>query len=89
MRLISQDGRYDIPYDMSPLYVFKSCDEWQVRTVDTMLGHYSTEEKALKVMEMVRDRYEKCVQVSSPGKFYFAYNNPKVFQFPKDEEVEV
>ena len=61
-----------------------------------VLGAYSTEEKAIKAMEMYRQEYGKYYSVeggisaitgavTQPGIFTY----PKVFQFPKDEEVEV
>lgn len=81
MRLISQNGRVDVPYENVILTVgndgiilvtFFSSDE------DFVFAIYSTKEKALKVMEMLIGKYEQ--PKSQP------YN---YFQFPKDEDVEV
>lgn len=99
MRVISQDGYYDMPYEQAvvacidrmvvayPLYDLGSSDYIQ-------LASYSTEEKAIKAMEMCRKEYGKYYHVqggvsaltgavTQPGIFTY----PKVFQFPKDEEV--
>lgn len=72
MRLISQDGRIDIPYENSVVHVhavYGSSSEGYVHAItgyriitpigdDTwVLGKYSTEEKALEVMEMLQQAY--------------------------------
>ena len=88
MRLISQDGMIDIPYEnvcVSINYRNKNqitswnfgCEDCEIVTMAT----YSTKAKALKVMEMLRKEYLETV--------YDYRTKPKVFQFPKDEEVEV
>lgn len=94
MRVISQDGRMDIPYkecifqawenDIWCLNAAMIADEngWKIAT-------YSTEGKALKAMEMCRDRYMKYEEVYSNGKFHTYFENPKVFQFPENEEIEL
>ena len=59
MRLISQDGTIDVPYDNTIIYrndeyiicVFGCTDKERV------LARYSTEEKAQKAMEMLRTAY--------------------------------
>lgn len=72
MRLISQDGKVDIPYENSVVYAQaiydynreKKCHDitgYKIITPigdDTWnLGDYSTEEKALKVIEMLQQAY--------------------------------
>lgn len=95
MRIISQDGRYDLPYEQT--VVLREETYILVRTMeyeDLRIASYSTEEKAIKVMEMCREEYGKYYSVSGgsnaftgvtiqPGVFMY----PKVFQFPADEEV--
>ena len=99
MRIISQDGCYDMPYEQAvvacldrtvvayPLNDLGSSDYIQ-------LASYSTEEKAIKAMEMCRVEYGKYYSVSGgtnaftgvtiqPGVFMY----PKVFQFPADDEI--
>ena len=98
MRLISQDGMIDVNYDNGSLVVgfgeYKDCVKAIISYYDnssqrgTKLAEYSSKAKTLKVMEMLREEYlEYCTARSS--EYWFAFNNPKVFQFPKDEEVEV
>lgn len=95
MRIISQDSRIDLPYERTTLcldgvLVTARCDEKQY-----LMGKYSTEEKAVKAMEMCRNEYCKFYSVSGgtnaftgvtiqPGVFMY----PKVFQFPADDEIQ-
>lgn len=86
MRVISQDGRTDIPYENFVFGITK--DNSIVAIRDTIarpseIAHgvvatYSTEEKAKKAMEMLREEYQK----------YASQNYMKVFQFPAEEELE-
>lgn len=88
MRLISQDGMIDVPYQRVIVSLslicnteivgwWFGCPEEEVIT----LGNYSTKAKALKVIEMLREEYLETV--------YDYRTKPKVFKFPVDEEVEV
>lgn len=98
MRVISQDGKYDFPYesiilelmaDGNMIYAYTGTGQ-PFRVAD-----YSTKPKSLKAMELVRNAYESSLysdhaydnaaQVQRP--YIFIYN--VVFQFPKDEDVEV
>ena len=62
MRIISQDGRLDFPYEESVIFI-NPVDASEVRMVaigddeDGMIAKYSTEEKAKKAMEMLRKAY--------------------------------
>ena len=96
MRLISQDGMngiYDIPYEKCLVYIYgdkKTIKVQPLGEVDSeyVFATYSTESKTLKVMEMLREEYlQYCIARTS--EYWFAFNHPKIFQFPKDEEVEV
>ena len=58
------------------------------------MAEYSSDKKAEKAMEMLHEMYKKTLGVD--GGFDFATNHyvqpnywvlPKIFQFPKDEEV--
>lgn len=71
MRLISQNGRIDIPYENSVVNIYDNYDyNMEMKYGITgykivipigdytwVLGEYSTEEKALKVMEMLQQAY--------------------------------
>ena len=50
-------------------------DAWGV-SIDYEIGEYSTEEKAIKVLDMIQNNFED-------------YIKNVVFQMPQDEEVEV
>ena len=96
MRIISQDGTIDVPYEQCVIQRFKEKIYFLNKNLtgveqlvsDMEIATYSTEEKAQKAMEMLLNvylDYEKGMSTE----YWFAFNFPKVFQFPKDEDVEV
>ena len=94
MRVISQDSSTDYPYDKSVVFL----DPYNENNVKIqlagdkecfILGKYSTKEKALKVMELLREVYLKFAQSTNDDSFYTFFDNPKVFLFPEDDEVKV
>lgn len=91
MRIISQDGTLDFPYEQISVYLQENvvlCHSMSDIGKHKVLGEYSTEEKAIKAMEMLREKYKKYISAKGMNLF-FAFNHPKVFQFPQDDEVEV
>lgn len=109
MRIISQDGCYDVPYEQAvvacldrtvvayPLNDLGSSDYIQ-------LASYSTEEKAIKAMELCRNGYAWC-EIRKHGmnpltmamsfqrtdeieQLLETFAEKNIFQFPEDEEVE-
>lgn len=96
MRVISQDGRVDMPYEKIALYL--SCEQIVAKHEETryLLATYSTREKAIKAMEMCREKYLSRMELDGG---YDVVNGcyvqpnywvlPKVFQFPADENIEV
>lgn len=106
MRVISQDGTIDVPYD----YFSLSMSSGKYKDVEvayiychnlsspngTKLAEYSTKEKAIKAMEMLREEYLKYMEIEGhvalTGQGIIQPNFwilPKVFQFPQDDEIEV
>lgn len=94
MRVISQDRSTDYPYDKSVVFL----DPYNENNVKIqlagdkecfMLGKYSTKEKALKVMELLRESYLKFAHATNNDSFYTFFDNPKVFLLPADDEVKV
>lgn len=47
----------------------------------SLLGKYSSEEKALKVYDEIQDELE--------SEAFYITDSPKVYQMPQDDEVEV
>lgn len=97
MRVISQDGYTDIPYEG---FVFSATDDWKIKVAKDVvcdirqgkirvIAEYSSREKVLKVMELLRETYLKFAQATNDDSFYTFFDNPKVFQFPEDDEVKV
>ena len=84
MRLISQDGTYDFPYEHVVVYRNETsvvCGIMPDIREKVLLGKYSSKVKALKVMEMLQKQFlDYCCNYHSQS---------GVFCFPKDEEVEV
>ena len=98
MRLISQDGKIDIPYENCVVYVLanyyynneKMCSEIAGYIIKTHtgddywdLGEYSTEEKALCVMEMLQQQYRRHLTTV----FFDTKEGSTFFKFPTDEEL--
>lgn len=93
MRIISQDGKVDLPYEQIAISIDRD-DEMMIIAYavnsddDTIwnLAEYSTKEKAVKAMEELRT---ECMgyRVVRGKTFYFAFNYPKVFRFPQDSDV--
>ena len=121
MRVISQDGTMDVPYEISSFsmavgkyenveHAVIFCYNYST-SIGTKMAEYGSKEKAKKAMEMLRDTYQYGKRVAVP-KFdesgidkedditiyntrlindFFkggTYVPTKVFQFPKDEDVE-
>lgn len=57
MRIISQSGRIDIPYEVAVVYVEYESVIAKVGDERYAIGNYSTEEKAVKAMKMLIDTY--------------------------------
>ena len=85
MRIISQNGITDIPYDLygvrqlksdlSKIIAFTNGDEFLI------MAEYSTEAKAKKAMEMLRNEYMQYATAKSED-YWFAFDYPKVFNSP-------
>lgn len=81
MRVISQDGTIDMPYEEVIIQRFKSKIYFLNKNLtgvepfndDIQIAEYSTEEKARKAMEMLRKVYENNV-------FYHCTANSKRFE---------
>lgn len=57
MRIISQSGRSDIPYEKAVVYLEYESVIAKVGDERYAMGDYSTEEKAFKAMKMLIDTY--------------------------------
>ena len=109
MRLISQNGMIDVPYEKVILGI---CDQnnrqeyviyaYHDSPRPLFLATYSNTDKALKVMEMLREKYAKLeifksvyqkgllTELNKELGFDEMQNTlTSIFQFPKDKEVEV
>ena len=102
MRVISQHGNVDLPYEqivvchaMESVIALYNGEKY-------VLGEYSSKEKAYKVMETLREHNEgviflktiinteKCTPfIRSLSKTDFDKLTQNYFQFPQDDEIEV
>lgn len=107
MRVISQDGKLDFPYENSVVFI-NLVDASEIRIVaigdddDVVIAKYSTEEKAKKAMEMLRERHTDNVFLREDIQYKAEMllddglqivremmMKCEYFRFPKDDEVEV
>ena len=85
MRVISQHGNVDLPYEqivvchaMESVIALYNGEKY-------VLGEYSSKEKAYKAMEMLREAWINEAVEFEDG----IYHRNIVFQFPQDDEIEV
>ena len=102
MRVISQHGGYDLPYEQ---IVVRNEMEYVMavyKEKEYVLGKYSSEEKVAKAMAMLREAYnnnefyhhtattntfQEAMGLLSSEKFKEATS--EYFRFPQDDEIEV
>lgn len=94
MRIISQNGEVDFPYEQFVVAIDATTKTsilaFPVSVTDDVhfnLAEYSTKEKAVKAMEMLRIECGNFVETSNINGNYFAFDYPKLFRFPQDSEV--
>ena len=95
MRVISQDRTIDVPYDYFSLSVASGkYEDVEVAYIychnlsspnGTKLAKYSTKEKAIKAMEMLREAWINETVEFEDG----IYHRNIIFRFPQDDEIEV
>lgn len=97
MRIISQNGKVDMPYEKTVFYL--ACEQIVAKHEGTkyILATYSTEEKAIKAMEMCRKHYatvEYNRRIIPKGDTLVYMEIVKelisscfIFQFPADDEI--
>ena len=102
MRVISQDGMIDVPYEKCCFSMdYRNTTKvimWDIRSTSrdiVTIAMYSTQEKAMKAMEMMREKYLSRMELGGGYDItngHYVQPNfwvlPRVFQFPKDEEIE-
>lgn len=89
MRVISQDGTIDTPYELSMIWIREQYGYLAMANLPNdepvILGKYSSREKALKAMKMLREAW-----ISETVEFEDGiYHRNIVFRFPQDDEIEV
>lgn len=104
MRIISQDGTIDVPYEKVAIqrcgnriyFLNKNLISIEQSITDMQIAHYSSSVKAEKAMEMLRTAYLSRMKLDGGYDMvhgcYVQPNYwvlPKVFQFPQDEDVDV
>ena len=104
MRIISQDGAIDVAYENADLERKGTIiSVWTLDNVYDSFASYSTEEKAMKAMEMCREQYAQCeinkhliqkaadnlegVSITFTGEVRNQLADKYLFQFPADDEI--
>lgn len=93
MRVISQDGTLDMPYEEVIIQRFRSRIYFLNKNLtgveslsdDMQIAEYSTEAKAIKAMEMLREAWINETVEFTHG----IYHRNIIFRFPQDDEIEV
>lgn len=105
MRIISRDGTIDAPYEHTTLIrVGTEICLNSIKLRDTLIAKYSTEEKAVKAMEMCRKKYAdseynrivlcgkgetvRMLKDNIAEAFKNGICDKFTFRFPEDEKVE-
>lgn len=105
MRIISQDETIDVPYEHTTLIrVGTEIYLSSIKLRDTLIAKYSTEEKAVKAMEMCRKKYAdseynrivlcgkgetvRMLKDNIAEAFKNGICDKFTFRFPEDEEVK-
>lgn len=85
MRVISQNGKFDLPYENLVIFVEYENVIARFENERHLLAQYSTKAKAIKAMEMLREAWINETVEFEDG----IYHRNIIFQFPKDSEIEV
>lgn len=93
MRVISQDGTIDVPYEKVVIqrydrviyFLNKNLTGVEQLINDIEMAEYSTEVKAIKAMEMLREAWINETVEFEDG----IYHRNIIFKFPQDDEIEV
>lgn len=85
MRVISQYGNVDLPYEQIVVYHAMESVIALYNGEKCVLGEYSSKEKAYKAMEMLREAWIN----EAIGFTHGIYHRNIIFQFPQDDEIEV
>lgn len=98
MRVISQDGTFDVPYEISSFSMavgkYDGVEHAAIychnssTAAGTKMAEYNSKEKAKKAMKQLRDVYEDYLAEGTPDGNGFCFVPPKVFQFPAEEELD-
>jgi len=96
MRVISQTGKTDVPYENFVFSINSSGGNYGIVAVknvaeppevfmNSLIATYSAEAKAIKAMEMLREAWINEAIEFTHG----IYHRNAVFRFPQDDEIEV
>ena len=77
MRIISQNGKFDLPYENLAIFVEYENVIARFENERYLLGQYSSEAKAIKAMEMLRKAWKFETGI---------YHRNIIFQFPHDSD---
>ncbi len=93
MRIISQDGSYDLPYDLCAIYLNKELMQgvtvrcrWQAdQKASLVIAQYLSMENAQKAMQKLHDAFNDRYCEMEDGRFT---HYDSIFRFPSNREME-
>ena len=90
MRIISQNGEVDLPYEMTALFAYDNRIEavfsGSIQKSPYVMAIYENKEKCQKAMKMMNEAYTGCytgenIKFTKMGETNIAY------RFPEDDEI--
>ena len=90
MRLISQDGTYDFPYEGCTLFIGeKGIVATPIGEPETaaVMAIYSSKEKLKKVMEKLHNQYSYIWKLDYISSTVYFCDDPMLFKFPGEDEI--
>lgn len=88
MRVISQDGKYDLPYENIIIHISENrfiVANWG-HGIPCVVAEYSTTEKAEKAMQKLHNKYSYLWRAEHGLVSYFA-DETTAFRFPQEDEI--
>lgn len=90
MRIISQNGEVDLPYEMTALFAYDNRIEavfsGSIQKSPYVMAIYENKEKCQKTMKMMNEVYTGCY-TDENIKFTKMGETNIVFRFPEDDEI--
>lgn len=97
MRIVSQDGLYDFPYEAALLTIAPEdimhiggtvCVFARVGTTEEIFARYSNETVAVEALRRLHNSYLRVMRQKDRDGIVHYVDSPKVWRFPEEEAVK-